>query len=118
MILMFSGPGSPVTVVIAASMTQPFQDNNPNASGIIAGLFSKDIVKGILEQSGCTGLRYYFAVNPANNAAGGPPDVCNTVVLVGVDVNGNDMTSGFVMEMSSPCPPTCDTGNPLNTPSS
>jgi hypothetical protein len=37
-----------------------------------------------------------------------------SLVMVGVDTDGNDMTSGTIMEEAYPCPPFCGTGDALS----
>lgn len=61
--------------------------------------FDSAIVREIVEQPGCVGLRIYLAAT----AAGDP-----TVVLVGTDAEGRDLTGGVIAEESQPCPPFCD----------
>ena len=39
----------------------------------------------------------------------------DTLVLVGVDQKGNDMTGGTLLEDPFWCPPLCGGGNTLNT---
>lgn len=60
--------------------------------------FHRDVVDSILNQPGCVALRMY----PARHADGN-----TTMVLVGVDKAGQDMTSGVIAEESLPCPPWC-----------
>lgn len=60
---------------------------------MIGGMFSKEALQNLLNQSGCTGMRFYFG---ANNS--GQP----VLVLVGVDGSGNDMTGGVMLERCQP----------------
>jgi hypothetical protein len=41
-------------------------------------------------------------------------DQTQCLVIVGVDSNGNDMTTGEIMEMGLPCPTRCSDDNALN----
>ncbi|MCX6122556.1 MAG: hypothetical protein NTX44_13185 [Ignavibacteriales bacterium] len=66
--------------------------------GTRGGTFARSAIDQILAQPGVIGLRYYFA----KNADGSP-----TIVLVGVNTQGQAMTSAAVMEMAAPCPPDC-----------
>ncbi len=68
-------------------------------------MFEAAIVREILAQDGCAGLRIYLAAK-----AGGDP----TVVLVGTDAEGRDMTGGVIAEEALPCPPFCDDSSALN----
>lgn len=63
------------------------------------GMFYRDVFDKILAQKGCVGLRYYYAKTD---------DGTPTLVVVGVDSSGNDMTSAAVAERTYPCPPFCD----------
>ena len=65
-----------------------------------AVMFSREVFDKILSQKGCVGLRYYFAKTN---------DGTQTLVAVGVDSLGNDMTNNAaVAETAFPCPPYCD----------
>lgn len=92
-----------ITLPEAAALTAQYRLENPGA--LLGGLFSKAAIELILNQPGCTGLRYYYAVE---NAA-------PTIVLTGVDAAGNDMDTGELAEHSLPCPPAKGNNNPLNS---
>lgn len=62
--------------------------------------------RGILDQPGCIGVRYYRALN-----ADGDP----SMILVGVDQAGDDMTAGLLLDGIFLCPPFCPGGNVLNS---
>lgn len=76
-----------------------------------AGAFLADAIRRVLDQPGCVGLRYYLAKkkSDADNRE------VNTMVLVGVDGDGNDMTSGEILNTPFLCPPFCADPNALNT---
>jgi hypothetical protein len=63
------------------------------------GLFYRDVFDKILAQKGVIGVRYYYA-----KMDDGTP----TIVLVGVDSTGRDMTNAVIAEKTYPCPPYCD----------
>lgn len=63
------------------------------------GMFYRDVFDKMLSQKGVVGIRYYYA-----KMDDGTP----TIVLVGVDSLGKDMTSTAIAEKSYPCPPYCD----------
>ena len=67
--------------------------------------FHRDAYDRILSQPGCVAVRSY----PALTAEGGA-----TVVLVGVDVDGNDLVDGELAQAADVCPPFCSDGNDLN----
>lgn len=69
-----------------------------------AGAFHADQVMKLLQQKGCAALRIYHARNQKGEKA---------MVLVGVDGDGKDMTTGIMMELCLPCPPICDSESAL-----
>ncbi|HUM46345.1 MAG TPA: hypothetical protein PLD84_05425 [Chitinophagales bacterium] len=105
-----------ITLVNAAAKTLNFQNSYPNA--LKGGKIPKDEIIEILLQSGCVGLRYYFALDNTAN-----PNAIH-VVLVGVDQNGNDIVPSAPGQPANPaaklkdgawgCPPNCSTANDLN----
>ena len=70
------------------------------------GFFFRKELDEILAQAGCAGIRYYHAQKA---------DGTETIVLVGVDGDGNDMTQGVIMEDHFDCPPHCGAANALNS---
>jgi hypothetical protein len=70
------------------------------------GMFYREAFDKILAQKDCIGIRYYYA-----KTEDGTP----TLVLVGVDSNGNDMVDGAIMERIHPCPPFCDSTTQLQS---
>lgn len=94
--------GDPISLGAGADMTARFRSNYPNQ--IKARFFGKDLLQQILNQSGCKGIRMYFAQNASNQFE---------LVICGADQNENDMLN-LIGDMSVPCPPTCGTKNSLN----
>jgi hypothetical protein len=78
---------------------------SPAAPTIKGALFARSAFDKILSQPGCIGIRYYYAKKDDGTA---------TIVLVGVDSNGNDLTVGPMAEDPFPCPPFCGSPSPLN----
>ena len=98
-------PTHDITILAASAQTQNFQATHPGLTK--GGKFPKADVLELLSQTGCSELRYYFGVaDPAK-----PNDI--TIVLVGVDSNGNDMVNKL-KNAASPCPPWCGGSNLLN----
>jgi hypothetical protein len=93
-----------VTLAQAAKYIQNFK-SHPAAPTIKGGYFARNIFDKILAQPGCIGIRYYYAALD---------DSSPTIVLVGVDRNGNDIDSGVIGEVIFPCPPYCGSPNELN----
>jgi len=65
-------------------------------------LFGRDNIEALLAQPGCMGVRIYY----------GKDGVADTdapqMVLVGYDIDGNDMTD-LIVDMGMPCPHYCPT---------
>lgn len=70
------------------------------------GLFLRKELDELLAQPNCAGLRYYYGRNEKGE---------DTLILVGVDKDGNDQLQGVVMEDCFLCPPFCGTANSLNS---
>lgn len=73
-------------------------------TGTTGGSFDRVAIEKVLSQPGCDKLRFYYAAE--NNGA-------PTLVLVGVDSSGNDMTKASMMEKVWPCPPWCSSQSEL-----
>ncbi|MBA4313144.1 MAG: hypothetical protein C0417_11005 [Chlorobiaceae bacterium] len=85
-------------------MTHAFREQaGPDA--IKGSLFWKEYIQKLLDQPDCVAMRYYYAIE----------DGKNTLVLVGVNSDGNDITNGTILEVGLPCPPFCSTQNPLTS---
>jgi hypothetical protein len=89
----------------AARLTRRFRGRGRPEKPMPAIAFHRDAFDRILRQPGCVGIRAY----PATTESGG-----DTLVLVGVDAEGNDMVAGELAEFGSTCPPTCPDDNDLN----
>ena len=106
-IMSFDGTeGSDVSLEDAAAMTEDYRDASLNSQkGTFIG---RDLIDDILAQSGCKGLRIYFALNSMNAL---------TVVVVGADSSEDDQIGGSdtIAEMGVGCPSNCGSGNDLNS---
>lgn len=65
----------------------------------------KNHVRQILAQDDCIGIRIYNGYSADEGRL--------SHVLVGVDSDGNDMTSGVIVDRMIPCPNSCDINSPL-----
>ena len=70
------------------------------------GLFLRKELDELLAQPDCSGMRFYYGRNS---------DGADTLILVGVDREGNDMVKGVLLDLHFPCPPVCNEGSPLNS---
>ncbi|MGQ0703988.1 MAG: hypothetical protein ACT4PM_12720 [Gemmatimonadales bacterium] len=89
----------------AAALTRNFRAR-PDPGAVRAGTFHADQVRELVNQPGCVGFRIY---------TGRGPDGRLSFVLVGVDAQDRDMTSGVILNWQFPCPPFCDDGSALNS---
>ena len=93
-----------ITLTEAAAMTHAYQ-NDPLFDGMtVAGKMDNSAFQEIMTQPGCVAIRTYFAKNSSNQL---------TMVHVGVDAAGNDMTSGKIMNRVALCPTDCPIISPL-----
>lgn len=97
-----------IPVAEAAAMTTRFRGKHP---GSVRGwLFDRRAFDALLSQPGCAGIRIYRALKP---------DDSEHVVVVGTDVNANDLVpksaneAGLVAEIAWPCPPLCGSSSLL-----
>lgn len=95
--------GGEITLEQGAAMTAAYRDQNPGATK--GHFFGKDILDQILSQQGCVGIRMYYGIDSTG---------AKQLVIVGADVNENDMTD-LVADLSFPCPNMCSKRNPLNS---
>ncbi|MBK7148064.1 MAG: hypothetical protein IPH78_04385 [Bacteroidetes bacterium] len=97
--------GTFITLSEGANMTSAYREANPDA---IKGLFfGKNKLLDLLNQTGCVGIRIYFAIDDETKEAG--------LVLVGAKENTNDITSGYIIDHGISCPPVCGADNDLNS---
>jgi hypothetical protein len=89
-----------ITLQEAETLTHAYQNAQQFQGLTIASLTNSSEVIQLLNQPGCCGLRVYFALNSLNQL---------TVVLVGSDSNGYDMTNGVILNKSELCPADCFT---------
>lgn len=96
--------GSIITLAAGSKMTKSFRTNYPNATKAV--YYTTDVYQNLLAQTGCVGIRIYNAINDDGKL---------TNVLVGVDKDGNDMTTGKVYDSGILCPTGCSSINSLNS---
>lgn len=95
--------GSTISLAQGETMTEYYRRANPNS---IKGVFiGKDLIEDILAQSGCVGIRTYFALDSNDK---------ETIVIVGADATEGDITGGIIVNDGKPCPPSCKQ-SPLNS---
>ena len=93
-----------ITLAQASAWTANFRAAHPSA--IKGHYFGGKAISDILAQTGCVGIRIYYAMDD---------DGVQQLIVVGVDANENDMCEGLLAERSMPCPPYCGNANCLNS---
>jgi len=97
--------GDFITLREGSEMTKRYRDTIQ--PGEVIGVFmGKEKIKAILDQSECVGIRFYFAKDDNNE---------NTLVVVGVDSDENDLVNGLIADKLMKCPPLCSNINTLNS---
>jgi hypothetical protein len=82
----------------AKSMTHAYQNAAQFQGLTVASMIDKDAYQLVMDQPGCVNIRTYFALNEAGTL---------TIVVVGVDDNGDDMTQGVLLDKANNCPINC-----------
>jgi len=97
--------GSTVSLTDAGNWTENYRDDNPGA--VKAHFIGKDLVRDIITQAGCKGIRVYHAVDDAG---------LTELIFVGAKSNEDDMieTGDVIADRSVPCPNNCGAANDLN----
>jgi len=93
-----------ISLAEAAQMTHAFQNATQFQGMTVACMMDNNAYQQIMTQPGCTSVRTYFALDDLNNL---------TIVVVGVDAQGNDIASGIIMERAYRCPILCHKNSPL-----
>ena len=109
------GEAGPMDLATAAIWTA---DERERSSGQAkAYFFGRDIIKQILAQDGCMGLRVYYAFDPVSGK--------RHLLMVGADADQNDQLPPLsappgadkyiIAEMALACPNNCGVANDLNS---
>ncbi len=94
-----------ITLADGAELTARYREQM-TAGQIKGGFFGKEALMRILEQEGCTGIKYYYGLDASDK---------QVLVLVGAESTCDDMVEGELAEISLPCPDYCGTPNVLNS---
>lgn len=97
--------GTIITLAEGSEMTANYRATI-NVGDTIALALGKNLVNAILNQSTCVGIRMYFGLDDSGN---------KQIVLVGVDLNGDDIINGVIVDRGLPCPTACSKKNSLNS---
>lgn len=93
--------GEVIALSEAKTITENYQSANPASHK--CHMVDIDMIKLIIDQEGCTGIRFYKGIDKG----------IETLVLVGVDGDRRDMTEGVIVDRSLPCPSHCDENSDL-----
>jgi hypothetical protein len=88
----------------AKSMTHAYQNATQFQGLTVASMIDKVAYQLVMDQTGCVNIRTYFALNSEQKL---------TIVIVGVDANGADMTDGVLLNRAFLCPEKCPQNSPL-----
>jgi hypothetical protein len=103
-IMSFNGnEGAFIALADASAQTKAYRTANPGA--IKAHYVGVKKLNDVLSQTGCVGIRIYYAINPSGT---------KEIMIVGVDANENDITT-LVLDHTLPCPSWCGNANSLNS---
>ncbi len=94
-----------ISLADAAEQTRRARQGGPYRKGDSSAFNAKPVLE-LLAQPGCVGLRIYKGRDKAGD---------ESMVLVGVDADGNDITKGLLLNLGFPCPPHCPDDDELNT---
>lgn len=93
--------GEFISLQDATSWTSNYRNSSSN-NGTKAQFYGKTKLSQILQQTGCVGIRIYYAIDNTDTPV---------LVLIGTDANGNDIQSTMILERGIICPPNCGGGN-------
>jgi hypothetical protein len=89
---------------ITVAQARALMGKKPKELSTRGGHFPREAIDAILAQPGCTGIRFYYGSNTDGSPA---------IVMLGIDANDADMTSGEIIDTHFPCPPFCDESSTL-----
>jgi len=95
--------GEQITLAQAQEMVNEFRKRYPDTTkGYFAGANHFD---KILKQEDCIGLRIYNGYDKETDST--------NLVIVGVNSKNEDMTKGYILDRTTPCPATCPKNSDL-----
>lgn len=91
----------------AKQMTHAYQNSTQFQGMTIACKIDKEAYQLVMNQPNCVSVRTYFGLNSEEKL---------TIVVVGVDAEGEDMTDGVLVNRGQDCPNFCNIDSPLMVP--
>jgi len=95
--------GGEITLEQAQRYVQAFRSKYPQE--VKAFYVGINQIENVLGQENCMGLRIYNGYEEK--------EARMNIVIVGVNSQGNDITSGIILDKTLPCPSYCDNSSPL-----
>jgi hypothetical protein len=96
-----------ISLQAASVLTKNYRDQFGEETSYIKGeYFGKTALQSLLNQTDCVGARIYYGLKSSGTPC---------LVIVGVDGDGNDITTGEIMEFGALCPSNCSADNELNS---
>ena len=92
--------GTFITLAEATSWTANYRGSQ-YYNGLKTQFYGKAKIAQITAQAGCTGVRVYYAIDSTD---------VPVLILIGTDINGNDLQNGLILERGVSCPPNCGGG--------
>ncbi len=87
-----------ITLAEAQTLTHAYQNSQLAINQPISLSIPKSEIESLISQTECSKLRMYFGMNEQNKL---------TIVLIAADNNGNDITSGIILDRGDTCPVFC-----------
>lgn len=97
--------GAFITLEEGSVMTASYR-STIQSGDTIGQFIGEEIIKRILAQKNCVGIRFYYAIDENGS---------KNLVCVGVDENENDLYEGLIADHFISCPPHCSNSNSLNS---
>ncbi len=94
-----------ISIEEATLLTCNFR-NGQGQNSTTAEMFDNNLILDIINQPFCVSVRIYLGKDSNN-------DTC--LILVGVDISGNDLINGLILEHGVRCPTICSQANQLNS---
>lgn len=95
--------GGKILIEEAKALTEAYQGNFPDEPKCY--FVGAEHIEDILAHSGCVGIRIYKGLDKTTDK--------KTLVMIGVDANGKDLTDGPIVDRMKMCPDECDSSSSL-----
>lgn len=93
-----------INLTEAIRLTHNYQNSPISNNQPISFLVERNEILSLLNQPNCNDFRIYMGLTDNNKI---------TLILVGLDESGNDLTNGVILDDLGGCPPFCSINSPL-----